>query len=274
MKRKVILIFTVIFFCANTGIYAQLGKFKEDVEAAESKSESKKEDKDEKEATKSSSSDSSSSSGMFELFFSLWFLTNGGVTYGEYPHHSNKFVYMGLPETYNISAQGTMQKKKNHWFSTEIQGFYMNNLGYGPWASFQGSIFRFFGPYLEAAMVMDGEDYLGIFRLGGTLSLLQTNPFSLSVYGEWLVWRGIMERSGGAFGLKMRSYLIKYIVLDARLGIQIFEYFYINEMEFKIGVMLNRWEISAGWRFWNMYTDGNDLVERYNGPFVGVGVYF
>jgi hypothetical protein len=252
-----------IFFCSTLPVWADLGSFKDSVEDAEKKEKKPDPPKREKPQNKNSYDDDEDEHTLLFFFFRLWALGNLTHYYTDYPYDGYGYIrrdYLSYPDEKN--------EDKYHYFTTGLSGFYLDDLGSGSWFSFNGNIFKFFGPYADVYVIYDGHETLTGLRAGIQFSLIQTNPFTVNLYyqGQW--WFGMMERSGSAAGLEFLVYPFRPISLKAKTGFQVFDNFEMGEIELEAGVMLASWQIYAGWRWWNI--DG----ESWSGPFAGLRKFF
>ena len=248
---------------------ADLTTFKEDVEKAESTHQ--------EEETKAEDS-SGRSDDFFSVFVGgliriLWTADNAYTTYENYPYEDKGFVLW--PE-WRTDGHGhwfpVPASQRNHWFTASVEGFTLDGLGSGGWITLQGHFYRFLGPYIDAWALTDGQAALSGVRLGGQFALIQSDPVSLSVYGQYQIWSGVLSRQGGTMGLEFRSLPTRPLTLQARLGTQLFEGFVLTEAELQAGWLFGPSELIAGWRWWSL--EDNDPNTRYQGPFLGVRTWF
>lgn len=217
---------------------------------------------------------------LFTLFRLAWGWNNLGTAYGAHPYDDDadgeKYIRYGTVATDLDTGKVGIEPASGRpcAFTAEIQPFWMDGIGGGSWATFKGNAWRFFGPYIEGCALTDGDEMLGSVRIGATFSLLQTNPFSMSLYGQWQLWSGFIDRSGGTFGIEMNCYPVKPISLHLRTGFQFFDSFSISETELRAGAFAGPMEFSAGWRWWNMLSGSGSRIDGWSGPFAGAAVYF
>ncbi len=77
-------------------------------------------------------------------------------------------------------------------FSLGTSLVYLNELGIGNESTFEGLFFPYFGPYFENLALYSREGFCDNIKLGGQLSLLQTNlqaGFMLSRYEFFAAWK-------------------------------------------------------------------------------------
>jgi hypothetical protein len=272
-KTPAILLAALLLAGTPLPLFAGMDDFRNSVEEAEAASEA------EEPVTEETASDGDSS-GLGELIFELlcyaWVANNLTVSYGDYPFEDDR--YIRHPVEYPDESAGMLDPAPGRgtpWsFQAETQPFYLDGIGGGSWFTFKGNLWRFFGPYLEACVIGDGEDFIEGARLGGTFSLVQTNPFTLSLYAQFQVWNGMLERTGGTFGIETALYLAKPVSLHFRGGIQNFGTFQIGEAELKAGVFAGPWEFTGGWRWWTLETSGGSEIDNWYGPFCGAAYWF
>ncbi len=232
---------------------ADLSDFKKDVESTEQIAPQEKKTEEPPET------DNSLLNLLVDLFKFIWWLNTSTVTYQPYPYYDSNY---------------DLKENRRHWFSADLQAMGLSNLGYGTWATLKGHFLPFFGPYLEGWSLSDGKSNLSGIRLGATIPLYQSDPFSLGLYGQWNTWIGILERTGGTLGLEFRAHPFPPISLQGKAGFQIFQNFSMGELEAQIGWNKGPWELFAGWRYWNLLTNQGVPLKEYAGAFGGIKVYF
>jgi len=260
MNKFAALLLTALL--ASGPAWADLNDLKDDVKTEEKKTdEAQKDTKDEAAPTASSSSSGSDPVAEFvaRLVVLAWAADNVWTTYEDYPYAGEAPGFVRWPEaTGSISSEGLGLKDRggrNGYLTASLTGFGLDGYGAGAWASLEGHFYRFIGPYLETWTLADGSQRLGGYRLGATFSLIQADPFNLSVYGQFNGWYGVVNRQGGAVGLQLRTYPFRPLVLEARLGGQLFEKFSVSEGEFQLGWLFGRYEVVAGVRSWTITDD-------------------
>ncbi len=270
MKKGIrcIAIALIALMTASTAA-ADIGSFKKSIEDSDSK------------PGKSERDDAGGSGGnpdlaifLIKLATYVWAGNNLGVTYGDYPHADGKFIRYSKIEfdPYTGDAVWTPSPGKSWWYSAELQPTHMVGIGAGALASFRGNTWKFFGPYFDGHFLADGKTVTGGVRLGGSLSIVQTNPFSLAAYGQWAGWFGEIERRGGAAGITIDSYPFKPIALHLRAGSLWVGDATIGEFEFRAGFLAGPWEFSAGTRSWSLGQSKD--APCYPGYFISAARYF
>jgi hypothetical protein len=194
------------------------------------------------------------------LMAGLWTINNLYCHYGNYPYEYGGYVR----HSYSDDSDNTPQKL--YWFSTSLSGLYLGDMGFGGWASFSGNLYKFFGPYVD--VFYTAREEMGGVRAGLHFSVIQSDPLNLSLYLQAQWYYGSLERVGGVGGFELRSYPYKPLSLRLKMGLQVFEYFQVGEVETEAGLMLQAWEILAGWRWWRLDNS------TWNGPYLGVRRYF
>jgi len=272
MNRKTVIagICAALLAAPIAPLHADMDDFKDRIEEAES---DKTETGDKKEHA-GGSSDNAFFRALFDLTCKLWFLHNTTTTYNSWPYATDGYIKLAGIDAAGEAVEPVMTGRRNSWYTAETQAFWLQGAGGGPWFTLRGNAWRFFGPYIETCILTDGDRILSGARLGAQFSVIQTDPFSLSFYGQWQTWSGLLDRSGGTFGIEMRSDPAKPLTLQLRAGFQTFERFSIAEAELRTGWMLDRWELFGGWRWWNLSDSGGNHVETWPGPFAGAALWF
>ena len=265
-------IFIILFAVVSTqAVYADMESFINHINEAEKE----KPDKSSHTASTNSANDDDDDDSLFiiimELFIQLWPLNNLYIYYAPYPYYPNGYIrrpWNFYPEQYT----GNDFTNRTHWFSTSVSGFYLKDIGYGPWLNFSGNLYKFFGPSLDGFLTSDGDKTLYGLRAGLQFSLLQFNGISMNLYWQWQLWsHPSLERSGSVFGLEVRLYPIKPITIRLKWGGQFFEHFTMSDFEVQAGFMIKAWELYGGWRSWNLSAKGDP---QWTGFFGGIRYYF
>lgn len=223
--------------------------------------------------------ENSLAAAFFELFVQVWIVNNFYMSYGEAPYLEGKLIRYPRPVLAGAQDKPDIEfapvSEKDHWFAAEIQPVWMNGLDAGgSWFSFRGNMWRFFGPWIEAAYLTDGTEHLANARIGANFSIIQTNPFTLGAYFQWQLWSGILDRSSGTMGAYIDSYPFKPVALHFRGGVQQFDGYQIGEAELRGGFLRKKAEYSLGWRWWTVQSNSGTKIEGYSGPFASIGWWF
>lgn len=263
----------LLFFIPSL-LAADISDFAEDVERAESSNTS--EEEDEWEDGEENDGDDFFSQLIVELFKLIWIANNTSSTYGDFPYSENGYIlwadleYNDWTEEYELIPTG----ERDYWYTADLQYMHVGGIGTGALATFKGHFFRFIGPYFEAWTLQDGKDTQSAFRLGILFSLFQSDPFSMSFYGQYQRWMGVLDRQGGTYGLEYRLYPFEPLSIQIRTGVQAFENFQMGELEVQGGVVFDRFELLAGWRWWDLRNLESLLIAEYQGPYFGARVHF
>lgn len=129
---------------------------------------------------------------------------------------------------YETESSSTPYAAKSYRYAVDTSIFvnYANITTCGLEGRFEGYIWKFFGPYIEFKRVwpdfnaninIDTLAYgYGDFRLGFQFSIFHSNPFSLAYFMTWDHLYGEMKGNGAVFGLIVRSYPVKPLLLEWR----------------------------------------------------------
>ncbi len=271
---KLITIITVLVITISLSQYtpyAALKDFKDNVEKDEKSSSGKSS------SYKSSKSNNTSDTEVSECvgnFYALWFFANLNVRYLDYPYmkndYDNNFVIFSpefLDDDYvkadRRDTKGQLKPefsdiaKKQEFYDSgsffylkpEAGALYAFSNGYGYYASLTGKFYKIIGPELEMRRLDDGSDHLNYYAAGINISLLQYGGFLLDMHFQAAYMRGILDRNGSAAGVVMTLYPVKPITLTVKAGTQAFGKVNFFDGEVKIGVMLQRVELSTGCRY-------------------------
>jgi hypothetical protein len=267
IKKTVLCILLAVFLL--TPVFADLSDFRDKVEEAE-------ETEDPPRRGSSSRSDNDDDN-FFWLRFMMEFLFRYGlfISYGPYPYSPEGYILQPQWER-DVFDRGIFPRSvrsKIFSLSTSVEGTYLNNLGLGGWARLTGPLLKIIGPEADYFALFDGMDRLTGYRLGGSLYLLQTNPFTLKFYVQYLNWGGILDREGSAIGVEILSFPAAPVSLRVRWGDQVFTGTHVNELEAEIGVQNKRVNVYGGYRSWRLMDEMNTL-DVYRGFFLGVKCFF
>ena len=258
-----LLVFSLL--TAPAPVWADLEEFKEGVEEEEKNREKKEEDKDNEEE------EAGEANPFLELIYQItlfiWLAHNGSAHYESYPYaeRGNALVrhdmersrsYWDTREagTGGTEKGATPEPAKSHWFELSAGGIGFSAdcydpfppEGYGGFASLQGRFFPFLGPDIDYRSYYDASGELHITGVGLDLPLVQTDPFSWSVYGKWVGWRGTLNRDGGASGFTFRSYLFRPLSLYLRAGGVFFPHVTIGQVEGRLNLHLGSVTLFGG----------------------------
>jgi hypothetical protein len=272
MKKWQVLIALCMAFVAGP-LHADIDSFTDSVKEAE---RTPKKDTETTESTVSNDGDNTLGHVFGELVFTvlgyIWYYDNVYIHYGDRPYDDGVFIRRPTPAVQGEGSIGAAHiyphTAKYYWFSASASGFWLNDIGVGSWVSFSGNAYKFIGPYADFYVATDGETWLRGTRVGAHFSLVQFNPFQMSLYVQWILWDGAITRNGVNAGLELRFYPVKPVTFRFKFGGQNFAAFTLGETEAEFGFMLKSWEIFAGYRAWYL----EDAI--WGGPYLGVRRYF
>jgi hypothetical protein len=171
--------------------------------------------------------------------------------------------------------KGTRYENKNYYFTLEGGGQYLFDDGAGAFAALRGKFYKLIGPDIEVKRIRDNKDDLDYYAFGLNIPICQFSGFMPDFYVQKVYLKGIIERDGWAYGIIINSYPVKPFSFMIRIGEQSYnnikgkEYGNIDFMDYegRVGVVLNRFEIFAGYRH---------LKAKYaelKGPVFGLKIY-
>ena len=106
-------------------------------------------------------------------------------------------------------------------------------------------MWRFFGPWIEAAYLTDGTEHLANARLGANFSILQTNPFTPAPTSSGSCGRASStDRAARWAHISIRIRSARS--LHFRGGVQQFDGYQIGEAELRGGFLRKKAEYSLG----------------------------
>jgi hypothetical protein len=238
-------------------IFADLDDFRRDVEEEEDRDRGPEE-----EPPPAAEDDGERSNPLAALLYEItifaWRLHNMSVFYAPYPYAGDPpppgirprgFVHVD-PQSVRIEEDFSLRRagrpRKRYWFEVTTGGLATDDGAWGGMASLQGRFTPFFGPDVDTRFLFDGEDELNITTAGVDMSIIQHDYFTWTLYGKWAVFRGVLERDGGAVGSQIHSYIANPVSLHLRSGALIFPNIAFAQIEGRLAVHLNRFAVFGG----------------------------
>ncbi len=242
--------------------------------------------------------DEDTANDLFATFIALCVISVGvayywlnTVRFFDYPYDEEasaadgKYVVRG---TFGESIFYTDPGYHRTRFSLDTSAVYLHGFGFGNETRFEGLLFPYVGPYFENLSLYNAKNgdfdfsqkgFRNNVRLGGLVSLLQTNILSANFIVQYTAWQGEHFddfRRGATVGLLLRSYPIKPLVLEWKFGYQFFPHdFQIFESDLHVGIMINRYEIFASWKALDFSNeDTKTHFQTFYGASLGARVYF
>ena len=196
---------------------------------------------------------------IIEILGWLWGYNNLGVTYDSYPYATSP-RYLCFES--NADQFDLMFANHFYRFALDTSCFYDTNLWFGNSVRFEGLIWKFFGPVIElnsyiktldeSNTYLTAEGYKGNLRIGGDLSLIQTNPITILFYMQWNHYINIPLDDSLDLGFILRSYPIKPVLIEWRVNWQFLNEFdrTFFESHLEAGAMVaGPLEVFAGWNY-------------------------
>ncbi|MBR1535874.1 MAG: hypothetical protein IJ630_02940 [Treponema sp.] len=219
-----------------------------------------------------------------------WFNT---VRFLDYPYQDDETV---SPADGNYVARGsisglvlTLPSYSKNRFSFDTSLVYLHNLGIGNETRFEGLLFPYIGPYFENLALgkfytngtydFEKSGFRDNIKLGGQISLLQTNILSAAFLIQYTTWRGNgFEdfKTGCNVGLLLRSYPVKPLVIEWKMGCHNYKHdFSVFESDLHFGFTHGPYEFFASWKYFNFYNSKNDnYFKDFSGASIGIRRYF
>lgn len=251
-------------------LMADLDDFRRDVEEEERRNE---DEVPSDERYRDRDSDESDFSLLHLLFLlSYWAEHNWGVQYEPFPYTSDsdaqsRFV-RSAPNRSGGGYYGATWSELS-WFeltSSFIRG--TEETGVGGFMSLQGRIVPLFGPDIDYRVLHDGDDTLHITTAGIDVPFVQFDPFSASFYLKGAFFSGVLDRSGLAGGVTVRSFLLRPVSFYLRMGVLAFDEIDFGQVEARLNVHIRRAFIFGGVNYLESDTTSLTTYEA------GVGVFF
>lgn len=195
-----------------------------------------------------------------EILGYLWGYNNLGVTYDAYPYATSP-RYMCFEAT---AGYFDPSFPDHFWrFGLDTSYFYDIGLWMGNSVRLEGFLWKFFGPIVELNTYFNTDEenpflansgYKGNIRVGGTFSLIQTNPVSALFYMQWNHYINIPIENSLDVGFIIRSYPFKPVLIEWRVNWQFPKEFEksLFESHLEVGAMVTGpLEVFAAWNFKN-----------------------
>lgn len=224
----------------------------------------------------------------------MWANTAGFTDYPYSDPKYNDYIVHGTLEALRPEFPASQFDCNYSRFSLGTSLVYLNDFGIGNETQFEGFFFSYIGPFLEnlalydfnkGSQDFDSKGFRDNIKLGGQISVLQSNILSASFVAQASAWygNGLPESKcenfmgwGCNLGGFFRSYPIKPLVLEYKFGWQLYSHgFRVFESDLHLGVMLKRFEIFASWKVldFSNYSE-KEHYKRYDGASLGTRIYF
>src|SRR5574344_48259 len=209
---------------------------------------------------------------LIQLIAIGWFYNNFTARYTAYPYaDGGKYIVFNSSTLAGASPMSENTTRMSR-FSADTSAVWLGELGFGNESTFEGFLAAGLGPYFQNLIVNDSSNNsTGNVRLGGQISLFQTNPLSLALILQWSHFYGAAAQSlpqnGFAYGAVFRSYPFNPLVFEWRISAQDFsDNVAITDSNLQAGFMLERFEVFAAWRaMWIGNDERNDVTDRWDG---------
>lgn len=216
------------------------------------------------------------------------------VRFFDYPYEDDDFV---SPADGKYIVRGTLSGLSftdpgynRSRFSLDTSLVYLHGFGMGNETRFEGLLFPYAGPCFENLALCNFKkgdfDFTkkGLrdnLRIGGEISLFQTNILSAYFIIQYATWFGndfSDYKNGCNVGILLRSYPIKPLVIEWRFNAENFPHeFMVMESDLHLGLMIRRYEFFAAWKMLDFLNSGEDESEHFktlHGCTFGARVYF
>ncbi len=271
MKMKIIfiLIATISICFIDQNLQSKLKDFKEGIKKEEKERREKEKYKSNSDSEDDEDDDKSCSGMGVALGTCLDFFMKYNITihYTDYPYDKKDSENHFIKDSSESETVSDDDKEKSYYFSFLAAGYWSRNTGFGLITGFRGKFWKVIGPEIETRDIWEGNDHLGYYGLGINLSLVQHDFFIFDLYVQAALMRGILNRTGGTYGAIFISYPVKPLSLTLKIGGVHFKYVDMMNLEFRMGIHVDRVEFFAGYRL--LYAKYSEL----DGPFIGIQVF-
>ncbi len=247
-----ILVFLILSTSTSGLLWADLQGFGDDV---------KKEEKENSDSGDYGSGQDSGGGGsnpfvdfLFQITVWVWIAHNGTVYYNSAPYvplepQENNFInhdWESLDSAYYGNPDVRRAAHKHHWLELSSAGSLTDDLEPGTMVSLQGRFNQYFGPDINYRVISDGSSTLHITTAGLDMPLVQANLFSMSFYAQGAFFRGMLDRTGGAGGIVLRSWPFKPVSLFFRAGGYTFENITFGHIESRLNFHISNYTLFGG----------------------------
>ncbi|MGL4370163.1 MAG: hypothetical protein ACRCUT_10910 [Spirochaetota bacterium] len=208
--------------------------------------------------------------GISQIVFTLWYAANLGAGYKDYPYapggrsHFILYSTAGMPflpapqsppspQTrdvgYSSAAEDADLKKYSHYYAFSGGCLYSGSGQKGWTASVRGRFIPYAGPFVDIVSSGGGKEssLTGIAAL--CFPLFQYDFFSPDLYGGYALSDFGHSSHGAAVGCAVSSFPVRPVILYARAGVLIFGNETFRDYQARIGCILRRGELYAGYRY-------------------------
>ena len=282
MKKFILFVLITCSLCAPV---MSFGAFDEAIEdSQQAKQKSSKNNKSEESSTSNNSDAESSLVELFiEIFGYLW-LINAEARYCPYPYSSADSKYL----TYNDFIPVEQSENEDYSspnrcfrFSADTSFLWLKDLAIGNETSFDCMFYPLIGFYARNILLYDhihNDGSMGNIHLGAIIPIFQTNPLSAYMKAGWTKWYNdvtpLLKESAFFFGFELKSYPFKPLAVKWNFGWQFYENdVFVLDSDLQAGIMLDRFEIFAGWRYLETGTENADST-CWHGTSSGIRIHF
>ncbi|WP_407425557.1 hypothetical protein [Treponema sp.] len=288
---KKILAVILAFICITSPFFSY-GAFDSAVEKSQNEKskqdEKPKESNSKKESSSSASSADSAEASLVEFFFELFayvWLINFYARYYPYPYSYDDTKYLSYKDLMSDDFESDLQTATTplrfYRFSLDTSFVWLKELGIGNESNFDCMIFPVIGLYAKNLILFDhihGEGNMGNIQAGINFPVFQTNPLSLYLKFGWSRWYNditpLLRDNAFVFGGEVKSFPFKPVTLRWKFDWQFYDNdLYVFDSDLLAGVMLDRYEIFAGWKYLETGTQKSDSTE-WNGLNCGIRIHF
>ncbi len=211
------------------------------------------------------------------------------VDFYDYPYQevdngkANNYAIRGETEkgSFILSDPGYNDNR----FAIDTSFVYLKDFGYGNETRLEGLLFPYYGPCFENLVLFSQKksdsffgpsSYKGNLKLGGQISLLQSDMLTVNFLLQYATWygKGVADMKNGiAWGICMRSYPKKPFSLEWHFDFQYYSDLVVFESNLQAGILKGPNEVFAAWKTMNINHDDFGHA-RTDGVTLGVRHHF
>jgi hypothetical protein len=188
----------------------------------------------------------------------MYMYANYPVRYAPYPYCNNEYKDSFITrEKVDKSSDGkfTLSRDENfpdntrtHYYSLAAGYHYAGDNVKCGFFSARGKLWKMIGPEAEYRMYSDKDGKLHVYTVGLNIPLFQFDWFSPDFYIGFGGFRGMLDRHGLSIGGSLSIFPFKPVIFTMKGGVLRFDKIEYREFDYKLGIILNRYEIFGGYR--------------------------
>jgi hypothetical protein len=209
----------------------------------------------------------------------MYMYANFPVRYAPYPYCNSEYkdsfitrenVRKSSDDKFILSRdEGFPDNTRAHYYSLSAGYHYAGDNVKCGFFSARGKFWKMIGPEAEYRMYSDKDGKLHVFSAGLNIPLFQFDLFSPDFYIGFGGFRGMLDRNGLSIGGSLSIYPFKPVIFTMKGGVLRFDKILYREFDYRLGIILNRYELFGGYR--TLYS--KDISSKLKGFETGIRVW-